>query len=163
MLKACIKGLYMRYAAPLLIFMAVAANAQDASFALNPYMLRQSEHYQHEQLSAYRTLLPYFQQRITTKCNFKTKLYPSPRWQIFVLEADSNNYTSLNQQVLIQMQKNYRTQGDKLLSSMTCTSPALKAWHKAVEEDIIGYTAALIALKEISNLRDATNRKLIPR
>ncbi|MCK0068068.1 hypothetical protein [Kordiimonas laminariae] len=130
------------------------AHSLNTQNGFEPYILRNYKNYNSEQLTAYRTLLPHFQEKITEKCGWQPTVYPATRWQLLVLEADSNNYPDFNHQLYDQVRKHYQKQGQQLIAEIPCDAPPLKAWLKAITEDLTGYAAALLALKEISNLRE---------
>ena len=138
----------------LVFLLNTPVHAQNTDRGFDPYILRNHQLYSSEHLTAYRVLLPYFQNLITEKCGWRSETYPSPRWQLLVLEADSNNYPGFNHQLYDQVRNHYQQQGQQLIAEIPCDAPPLKAWLKAITQDLTGYAAALLALKEISNLRE---------
>ncbi len=147
----------------LTIFTSYPVYSLNTQNGFEPYILRNYKNYNSEQLTAYRTLLPHFQEKITEKCGWQPTVYPAMRWQLLVLEADSNNYPNFNHQLYSQFRQQYLKTGMELLAKIPCDHPALKAWHTAIKEDFIGYAAALLALKNISNLREETFRQFMPK
>lgn len=150
-------------AATAVILFTNITHAQNNTLELNPHILRNYKLYSNEQLTAYRSLLPYFQREIEGKCGWKPTVYTSPKWQLLVLEADSLNYPGFNHPQFEQLMQHYKKQGDILIKKSSCAGTALPAWSKAIDKDIIGYAAALLILRDISDIREAMLQQLMPR
>ncbi len=149
-----LKKLILMLTIILLFILSPSLKAQNNNLSLNPHILRNIGTQQFEKLTAYRALLPVFQEAIQNKCGNAVSYSASNRWHLFVLEADNWFKPDFNYQEFTQLHEYLKNTGTKRIEQLKCTSPQLKAWKKAIGEDIIGYSAALLILKKISDSKE---------